>query len=237
MRRRRGARRPVSRASAAAPGAPARRACRDRGPARSPGPPGGRASGRVRDWAPGRGDRARAADRGGDRAVGSACLALLAKSCGMIARCAALHREAWDSGLLQVGVAGPMVLRRGASGGARGVGGVAPTYGGASPRRAMFQGAMMIAHLPCRTDRLLLRTLRLSDIDAFHGYRSREDEARLQGWSPMPREQALAFLREEAADAPLRAGAWRQIGIATHGDVLVGDIGVHLSGDLGVAGF
>jgi len=101
----------------------------------------------------------------------------------------------------------------------------------------MFQGAMMIAHLPCRTDRLLLRTLRLSDIDAFHGYRSREDVARLQGWSPMSREQALAFLREEATDAPLRAGAWRQIGIATHGDVLVGDIGVHLSGDLGVAGF
>jgi len=95
----------------------------------------------------------------------------------------------------------------------------------------------MIAHLPCRTDRLLLRTLRLSDIDAFHGYRSREDVARLQGWLPMSREQALEFLRGEATDAPLRAGAWRQIGIATHGDVLVGDIGIHLSEDLGVAEF
>ena len=95
----------------------------------------------------------------------------------------------------------------------------------------------MIAHLPCRTGRLLLRTLRLSDLDAFHGYRSREDVARLQGWSPMSRKQALAFLHGEASDAPLQAGAWRQIGIATHDDALVGDIGIHLSADRLVAEF
>ena len=95
----------------------------------------------------------------------------------------------------------------------------------------------MIAHLPCKTDRLLLRTLRLSDLDAFHGYRSREDVAQLQGWSPMSRKQALAFLQREASDAPLQAGAWRQIGIAMHDDALVGDIGIHLSADLRVAEF
>ncbi|MFC3716603.1 GNAT family N-acetyltransferase [Luteimonas soli] len=95
----------------------------------------------------------------------------------------------------------------------------------------------MIAHLPHRTDRLLLRTLRVSDVDAFHGYRSREDVARLQGWSPMSREQALEFLRGEATDAPLLPGAWRQVGIAMHDDVLVGDIGIHLSADLHAAEF
>lgn len=95
----------------------------------------------------------------------------------------------------------------------------------------------MIAHLPCRTDRLLLRMLRLSDLDAFHGYRSREDVARLQGWSPMSMARARKFLRGEATNAPLQPGEWRQIGIALHDDALIGDIGVHLSADLRVAEF
>src|SRR3546814_8858433 len=102
---------------------------------------------------------------------------------------------------------------------------------------ALLRGNPMIVHLPHRTDRLLLRTLRLSDVEAFHGYRSREDVARLQGWSPMSREQALEFLRGEAADASLSPGVWRQIGIAMHDDVLAGDIGIHLSADLRVADF
>src|SRR3546814_3221268 len=41
---------------------------------------------------------------------------------------------------------------------------------------ALLRGNAMIVHLPHRTDRLLLRTLRLSAVEAFHGYRSREDE-------------------------------------------------------------
>src|SRR3546814_11845330 len=47
----------------------------------------------------------------------------------------------------------------------------------------------------------------------------------------MSREQALEFLRGEATDASLSRGAWRQIGIAMHDDVLVGEIGLHLSAD------
>src|SRR3546814_1013518 len=53
----------------------------------------------------------------------------------------------------------------------------------------------------------------------------------------MSREQALEFLRGEAADASLSPGVWRQIGIAMHDDVLAGDIGIHLSADLRVAEF
>src|SRR3546814_12102816 len=53
----------------------------------------------------------------------------------------------------------------------------------------------------------------------------------------MSREQALEFLRGEAADASLSTGVWSQIGIAMHDDVLAGDIGIHLSADLRVADF
>src|SRR3546814_20580374 len=82
-----------------------------------------------------------------------------------------------------------------------------------------------------------MRTLRFADVEALHGYRRREDVARLQGWSPMSREQALELLRGEAADASLSPGVWRQNGIAMHDDVLAGDIGIHHSPDLRVADF
>src|SRR3546814_19733508 len=95
----------------------------------------------------------------------------------------------------------------------------------------------MIVHLPHRTDRLLLRTLRLSDVEAFHGYRSREDVARLQGWSPMSREQPLEFLRGEATDASLSHGVLRQIGIAMPYDLLAGDIDIQLSAHTRAAAF
>jgi RimJ/RimL family protein N-acetyltransferase len=90
----------------------------------------------------------------------------------------------------------------------------------------------VIDRLPHRTDRLVLRTLRTDDLEAFLAFRSREDVARLQGWVPMSREDALAFLRLEGTDAPLAPGTWRQIGIAdASDDVLLGDLGVRLSDD------
>lgn len=90
----------------------------------------------------------------------------------------------------------------------------------------------MIDRLPYRASRVVLRTLRTDDLDAFLAFRSRADVARYQGWTPMSREDALAFLRMEGTDAPLVPGAWRQIGIAgVTDDVLVGDLGVHPSDD------
>src|SRR3546814_17625989 len=91
----------------------------------------------------------------------------------------------------------------------------------------------MIVHLPHRTDRLLRRTLRLSDVEAFHGYRSREDVARLQGWSPMSREQARELLRGEATDASPSPGAWRHIGIPMKADCLCVGSGLHDRQDYG----
>lgn len=96
----------------------------------------------------------------------------------------------------------------------------------------------MITYLPHRTHRLTLRALRTSDIDGFFAYRSCADVAELQGWSPLSRDDALAFLCKEDSDAPLEPDSWRQIGIATaHGDNLVGDIGIHLYADQRTAEF
>lgn len=96
----------------------------------------------------------------------------------------------------------------------------------------------MIAHLPHRTRRLALRTLRTADLDDFLAYRRRADVAELQGWLPMSEDDALEFLRKEGSDAPLEPDSWRQIGIATAcGDDLIGDIGVHLSADQYTAEF
>src|SRR3546814_19910326 len=50
---------------------------------------------------------------------------------------------------------------------------------------ALLRGNAMIVHLPHLTDLLLLRTLRLSDVEAFHVYRTRAAVARLLVWSPI----------------------------------------------------
>jgi RimJ/RimL family protein N-acetyltransferase len=90
----------------------------------------------------------------------------------------------------------------------------------------------VIDHLPHRTERLVLRTLRASDLHAFLAFRARPDVARYQGWVPMSEEDACSFLVLEGTAAPLEPGKWRQIGIATsHDDALIGDMGILLSDD------
>jgi RimJ/RimL family protein N-acetyltransferase/catechol 2,3-dioxygenase-like lactoylglutathione lyase family enzyme len=77
-----------------------------------------------------------------------------------------------------------------------------------------------------------LRRLRPGDLQAFQTYRALPELGRYQGWSVMPETQALAFL-DKMNRAPLfTPGQWVQLGIAeSPGDVLVGDIGLHLSND------
>ncbi|HET7268954.1 MAG TPA: GNAT family N-acetyltransferase [Oleiagrimonas sp.] len=90
----------------------------------------------------------------------------------------------------------------------------------------------MFAHLPHDLRRVRLRTLRSSDLDLFHGYRSDPVVARFQGWTPMSREQASAFLREQSVDDVPVPGSWRQLAIAEVGtDALLGDVGVWVSAD------
>lgn len=77
-----------------------------------------------------------------------------------------------------------------------------------------------------------LRRLQPADLAAFQAYRRIPELGRYQGWSPMTDAEALEFLAEMTR-APLFApGKWVQLGIAEPAtDVLVGDIGLHLSED------
>lgn len=83
---------------------------------------------------------------------------------------------------------------------------------------------------------MALRPLRADDLDAFHGYRSDPEVGRYQGWSPMTRQEAAAFIASMASvSGPVR-GEWIQLAIASrHTDALLGDVGLHLDQDGTVA--
>jgi aminoglycoside 6'-N-acetyltransferase len=88
----------------------------------------------------------------------------------------------------------------------------------------------LLARLPVAAGAVTLRALRTGDIDDFLAYRSDPEVARYQGWQPMDREAALAFL-QDAVPSPWREGDWAQIGIArANDDRLVGDIGLQREG-------
>lgn len=96
----------------------------------------------------------------------------------------------------------------------------------------------LLAALPHATARVRLRRLRATDLDALHGWRGSAEVARLQGWAPMSRDAVRDLLRAETGAEGLRAGGWRQIGMAlATTDVLVGDIGVYLAADAQSAEF
>ncbi|MGN6513940.1 MAG: GNAT family N-acetyltransferase [Lysobacteraceae bacterium] len=85
---------------------------------------------------------------------------------------------------------------------------------------------------PLETHRVCVRPLHVQDIDGFLAYRSDPDIARFQGWSPMDRPAALAFLHGMAGVSGPRAGDWVQLGFAVPGSgELAGDIGLFMSPD------
>ena len=94
----------------------------------------------------------------------------------------------------------------------------------------------MTEPLPLTGDRVALRRLAPDDLAAFQAYRCDPELARYQGWSAQSDADARAFIHEMAA-APLFArGEWLQLAIAERaGDVLVGDIGLHVAADGGEA--
>lgn len=78
--------------------------------------------------------------------------------------------------------------------------------------------------------RLRLRPLRADDLEPFLGYRSDPVVARFQGWTPMSRPEAAAFLAAHASASGFIPGRWLQIAIAeASSDLLVGDLGVCLA--------
>jgi len=83
---------------------------------------------------------------------------------------------------------------------------------------------LMTLPLPIATDRLLLRRLAVSDLDAFHAYRNDPEIARYQSWNGITRRAAAAFLRGQARARLGVPGRWCQVGIDLDGE-LIGDIG------------
>ncbi len=81
--------------------------------------------------------------------------------------------------------------------------------------------------LPQHTPRTTLRRLAASDLDAFHAYRSDAEVGRYQGWTPMTREQAQAFLAEMSTAPFCLDEIWFQLAIAECASGrLIGDIGI-----------
>ena len=84
---------------------------------------------------------------------------------------------------------------------------------------------------PIRTERLLLRPMRLDDIDAVHARRNHPDVARYQTWTlPYPRERAERMVAEVVAmDGPTNDDSW-MLTIADPADTTTyGDFVVELS--------
>lgn len=79
---------------------------------------------------------------------------------------------------------------------------------------------------------MTLRRLAPRDLARFQAYRHDEDVGRWQGWTPMPDDEALAFIDEMARVALFLPGEWTQLAIAddTTG-ALLGDVGIHVSAD------
>ena len=84
--------------------------------------------------------------------------------------------------------------------------------------------------LPAAGKRVRLRPLRAGDLEAFHGYRSDHDVSRYQGWLPMSKADAAAFIQSMDNVKAAASGGWIQLGIALEGsDLLVGDVGLFVS--------
>ena len=77
-----------------------------------------------------------------------------------------------------------------------------------------------------------LRRLRPVDLDAFQAYRAIPELGRYQGWTLKRDDEAMLFLVQMESAPLFTPGEWLQLGIAdARSDVLIGDIGIHLSED------
>ena len=86
--------------------------------------------------------------------------------------------------------------------------------------------------LPVSTARLLLRSLRDTDLVAFLAYRRDPAVARFQSWDDVSPAAAADFLRTHGKPSLGASGTWQQVGIAlAASDDLIGDIGFLLRED------
>jgi RimJ/RimL family protein N-acetyltransferase len=102
-----------------------------------------------------------------------------------------------------------------------------------------FQGFVLnIGHIrnyrmiELKTERLMLRHLRVDDAAAFFSYRSDAVANRYQGWIPKEEQEAIDFIKYRITDIPDTPDTWIQLAIVHLEDKrLIGDIGVYFLPD------
>ena len=76
------------------------------------------------------------------------------------------------------------------------------------------------------TQRLIIRKLKDSDLEAFTAYRSDPEVCRLQSFEPFTHEDSRDFIANQNSEFG-QPGKWTQLGIALkESDELIGDIGL-----------
>jgi len=78
-----------------------------------------------------------------------------------------------------------------------------------------------------RTDRLVIRRLRIEDAKQISRYRSIPEVAEFQSWSEYSEEEAIELVEQTRGSEPDVEGKWFQFGVEDpETAVLIGDIGV-----------
>ena len=82
----------------------------------------------------------------------------------------------------------------------------------------------MSAEVFFQTERLIVRAMRPSDVEAFVAYRSDPDVARYQSWDDYTLQQGRALVEEMQELRPGLPGEWYQLAVVDGGGELVGDL-------------
>ncbi|MFA0815726.1 MAG: GNAT family N-acetyltransferase [Anaerofustis sp.] len=84
---------------------------------------------------------------------------------------------------------------------------------------------------PIETDRLILRTLALSDTEPFFSYRSMPEVFRYQSFRPKEQTDAQRFIETTVQTAFDTDDTWFQAAICLKDGRMIGDLGVHFFDD------
>lgn len=88
---------------------------------------------------------------------------------------------------------------------------------------------MELDRLNLESNRLLIRNLKISDLDNFHSYRSNPEVTQYQGFDVMDKIQALAFIKSQENKLFGKPGEWVQYGIEEKDNQqLIGDCAIKL---------
>ena len=94
---------------------------------------------------------------------------------------------------------------------------------------------MSLNEIYIETERLFLRSVKLSDAESMLGYRSNPIVYKYQNWKPRTLEDVKSFISESISSVPNIPNTWHQLGIFIKGNSeLIGDIGIHFIDDLQV---